>query len=76
MGFTLAEIEDLLALRVEHGRSRASVAETADRTMGRVDEKVRELEAMRRALARLRIACDEGSPTGECPILEAPEEVP
>jgi DNA-binding transcriptional MerR regulator len=74
LGFTLGEIEDLLALRVRRGRSCAAVAATADRAMARVDDKVRELEAMRRALARLRIACDDGSPTGDCPILEALED--
>lgn len=71
LGFTLSEIEGLLDLRVEPGKSCASVAETADRAIARVDGKVRELNAMKRALARLRVACDEGSPTGDCPILEA-----
>ncbi len=74
LGFTLAEIQDLLALRVEPGKSCAAVADTADRAMARVDDKVRELKAMRRALSRLRIACDEQSPTGDCPILEALED--
>ena len=74
LGFTLGEIESLLELRVEHGKSCASVAETADRVIARVDRKVRELSSMRRALARLRVACKEGSPTDECPILGALED--
>lgn len=74
LGFTLAEIEDLLALRVEDDRSCAAVAETADRVIARVDRRLGELGTMRRALVRLRVACDEGSPTARCPLLEALEE--
>ena len=48
--------------------------DSLDRAISRVDDKVRELTAMRRALARLRVACNEGSPTNECPILEALED--
>lgn len=70
----MSEIESMLDLRVEPCKSCSTVAETADRPMARVGDKVRELEGMRRALSRLRIACDEGSPTGDCPILEALED--
>ena len=74
LGFTLGEIDELLELRVEAGKSCASVSQTADRAIARVDGKVRELNAMRQALARLRVACNEGLPTSECPILEALED--
>jgi Hg(II)-responsive transcriptional regulator len=74
LGFTLSEIEDLLALRVGPGKSCAAAADTADRAMARVEEKVRDLEAMRRSLSQLRSACDKGSPTGDCPILKALED--
>jgi len=75
LGFTLREIKGLLSLRVEPGKNCASVASTADRVMARIDLQIRELNSMRRALAELRASCDTKTPTGECPILDALEDV-
>lgn len=75
LGFTLREIKGLLSLRVEAGKNCASVASTADRVMTRIDLQIRELSSMRRALAELRASCHTETPTGECPILDALEEV-
>jgi len=74
LGFTLDEIRELLALRVEEGRSCADVAATADRVIERIDRQMSELDGMRRALAELRRACETETPTGECPILKTLEE--
>jgi DNA-binding transcriptional MerR regulator len=60
--FTLNEIKDLLELRVEQGTSCISVVAAADQVIERIEEKVRELPAMRRAVADLRACCAPGPP--------------
>lgn len=70
LGFTLHEIEDLLALRV---RSVASCEAMGRRTRDKialVRTKIRELQVMERSLARLAAACRAQRRTGECPILQ------
>ena len=74
LGFTLKEIKRLLGLRVEAGTNCANVASTADQVVARIEGQIRELKAMRRALAELRACCDKEIPTTECPILDALED--
>ena len=71
LGFTLAEIEELIALRDGNGRRRTEVRQLAEARMRDIDEKVTQLQAMRSALSTLvdTCACGAGRPT--CPILEA-----
>ena len=75
LGFTLNEIKGLLELRVEQGVSCDSVASRADHVIARIEGQIRELQSMRQALARLRACCATETPTGECPILDALEDV-
>lgn len=71
LGFTLTEIEELIALRDGNGRRRTEVRDLAEARMRDIDEKVTQLQAMRIALSTLvdSCACGGGRPT--CPILEA-----
>lgn len=71
LGFTLAEVEDLITLRGGNGRRRTEVRQLAEARMQDIDEKVGQLQAMRRALSILvdSCACGRGQPA--CPILEA-----
>ena len=71
LGFTLAEIEDLLTLRLERGTTAADVNARATATIERIDEKLRDLERIRAALSHLAGRCrgDRG-PIGDCPLLE------
>lgn len=74
LGFTLGEIEELLALRVEHPSS-CGVVEAATRAKLRsVDAKIRELERLRGILARLVRTCEAKEATEECPVLGMLEE--
>lgn len=70
-GFTLEEIKELLALDSTHDRPRARELATA--RLEALDEKVRELNAARKALRHLAGLCAEGS-SGPCPILAAFED--
>ena len=74
LGFTLEEIAELLALRVRHGEACGEVSRRARVKVAVVQQKLRELERLKRALERLVEACRRRAPTAECPILEALEE--
>lgn len=71
LGFSLAEIRELLSLRVDHGRDRSSVRALANSKLQEIDRKIASLEAMREALHQLAGRCTGSGPADECPILEA-----
>jgi MerR family copper efflux transcriptional regulator len=73
LGFTLHEVEDLLALRVRDPDTCEAVGHKTREKVALVRQKIRELGAMERSLARLAAACEARRPTGECPILDALE---
>ncbi|MDX2206008.1 MAG: MerR family transcriptional regulator [Gemmatimonadales bacterium] len=70
LGFTLKEIEELLALQVRHGAACDEVEERVRLKLIRVDEMITELDRVRTVLTELAGACRERRPTEECPILE------
>ncbi len=69
LGFTLKEINELLELRVRPRRNCAQVKQNADAKIADIDGKITGLRRMRRALKDLTRACEERTPTTECPIL-------
>jgi MerR family mercuric resistance operon transcriptional regulator len=74
LGFTLAEIKDLLELRVDDEATCRDVKAQADEKIEEVEEKIRALQRIRNALTQLAAACEDSQgPTSECPILDAME---
>jgi len=73
LGFTLSEIRELLTLKVAPGKSCADVRAHAEAKIADVEQRIAQLDRMKRALARLANACSGRGPTSECPILEALE---
>jgi Zn(II)-responsive transcriptional regulator len=74
LGFTLKEIKELLALRLERKASCGKVKARADVKIADLEGRIRSLRKMKRALEKLSTACDQAdAPTAECPILEALE---
>jgi len=71
LGFTLAEIRDLLSLRIDHDRDRSEVRAIAEAKVADIEEKIRTLSAMKEALGRLTEHCSGHGPASECPILES-----
>ena len=71
LGFSLAEVRELLTLRIDHQRDRAAVRAIAHNKLNQIDEKIRSLEVMKRALQHLTGRCSGHGPASECPILEA-----
>jgi MerR family transcriptional regulator, mercuric resistance operon regulatory protein len=70
LGFSLDEVEELLRLRHDKRRDRGRIRAVAERRVRQIEGKIAELQAMKKALARLVHCCHEGS-TLECPIIEA-----
>ncbi|HEU4564453.1 MAG TPA: heavy metal-responsive transcriptional regulator [Gemmatimonadaceae bacterium] len=72
LGFTLGEIVELLALRLDPGTTAADVKARALQKIEEVDRRIRDLERIRHALAHLAGQCRGGrGPTGDCPLLDA-----
>ena len=71
LGFSLAEIKDLLELRVSDDASCADVRDQALAKVSDLEEKIRSLQAMRRVLAKLAEECSGQGPVDACPILSA-----
>lgn len=73
IGFSLKEIKELLSLRIQPGRTCADVRNRAEQKIAEIDRKILALEAMRKALVRLKAACSGRGPVSDCPILESLE---
>ena len=72
LGFTLSEIADLLALRLDPRTTAADVKARAGEKIGEIDRKIHDLERIRHALIHLAGRCRGGrGPAGDCPLLEA-----
>ena len=73
LGFSLAQIRQLLELRVDPKRSCADVKSEAEAKITDIDEKIRTLQTMRDALVEITRSCSGVGPTSACPILDAIE---
>ena len=67
LGFTLAEVAGLLSL--EEACACAETRALAANKLALIDQKLKDLEAMRKALASLVERCDAGEPMTGCPII-------
>lgn len=74
LGFTLAEIGELLDLRVDPETDCGDVRAHATAKLSDVEAKIRDLERIRDALGPLTLACRGEGPTSACPILEAMQD--
>ena len=76
LGFSLREIKELLALRIESGKTRDDVRRRARDKIAQIDEKLRGLRRMKSALVKLTAACHGNGPVSDCPILEGLDQGP
>ena len=74
LGFTLEEIGEMLALRVDAETSCDQVRHRAERKVADVAEKIRSLQTIQGALMELIAACAQGGPEGGCPFLASLEQ--
>ena len=68
MGFTLAEISNLLRLRL--GRSCRATRELAATKLRIVDGRISELRRLRKELAHLIGECDANDEDASCPVID------
>lgn len=71
LGFALAEIKQLLELRLDPGRSCADVKLEAENKIADIDGKMASLLGMKKALVEITRSCSGEGPTSACPILDA-----
>ena len=69
LGFTLAEIDELLELRVDEETTCDQVRQQVEDKLAEVESKMRMLQEMQHALTAMAASCDQGGPDGECPVL-------
>ena len=71
LGFSLAEIAGLLALRADPSADCAEVRDHARAKLDEVDRKIAGLEHLRSALAQIIAACPGQGALGACTIMDA-----
>jgi MerR family mercuric resistance operon transcriptional regulator len=70
LGFSLAEIRELLAL-AEPTSERSRIKAMAHHKLAEIERRIEELQRMRTALAELERQCSGHGPVDGCPIIEA-----
>ena len=73
LGFSLKEIAELLALRVDQETPSIEVKRRAEAKLVDIERKVEELLRMKRALEQITQLCNGQGPISDCPILDALE---
>ncbi len=71
LGFSLKEIKELFALRVDPETTCKEIRERAQAKIGDIEDRIRALQRVKRALNGLVVSCRGRGPVSECPILDA-----
>ena len=71
LGFSLAEIRELLSLRLNPKKSSSAVRALAESKILDIAERIRTLQSMKEALSKLTDQCIGCGPASDCPILES-----
>lgn len=71
LGFSLAQIRELLDLRVDPTTTCSDIKKRAEAKIEQVQARIEDLQKIKQALAHLTAACQQGTPISQCPILEA-----
>lgn len=71
LGFTLKEIKGLLDLRVDPSTTCADVRDRAEAKIADIEERIRSLRRMKRALLKVTKTCSGAGPVSDCPILDS-----
>lgn len=69
LGFSMAEIAELVSLWHDRGRASASVKRIAQHHLAELEQRIAAMQAMRQTLAQL-VQCCHGDQRPDCPILE------
>lgn len=69
LGFTVEECRQLLALWRDQDRAAGDVKRLTEERIAAIDEKIRQLQGLRKTLSHLARCC-QGGDRPDCPILE------
>lgn len=70
LGFSMKQIADLIGLWLDQSRPSRKVKQLAQAHIGELDQRIRELQAMKSTLEQLAHNC-HGDSRPDCPILDA-----
>lgn len=70
LGFSLKEIAELLSLRLDPTTKCGDIKKRAETKTADIEEKIRSLRNMKKALTKLVATCSENGSVRECSILE------
>ncbi|MEQ9619835.1 MAG: MerR family transcriptional regulator [Deltaproteobacteria bacterium] len=70
LGFSLREISLLLSLRVDRNTTCADIKNIAQGKISEIEDKIRSLKRIRKALTELIALCSGEGPTTGCPIID------
>ena len=74
LGFSLKEVDELFSLKIAIGTTCSDVKSKAEGKIADIDDKIKILQRMKKALFKLSKVCSGAGPVTECPILEALEK--
>ena len=74
LGFSLKESKELLALRLAPGATCGHAKKRAEAKIEDIEDRIKTLQRMKRALRKLSDACGGKGSVSECPILDALDE--
>ena len=70
LGFSLKDISELLSLETAAEATAADVKELAEAKLEDIEERIRALQRMRRALKKASVSCSGRGPISGCSILQ------
>lgn len=71
LGFSLKEIRELLALSVSPRTTSAEIRKRTEVKIADIEQKIKNLQSMRKSLRKLTSSCAGCGPIADCPILES-----
>lgn len=71
LGFSLKEISELLALRVNPNQNCSGVKKRAEGKLAEIEIKIKDLKRMQKILTKVTEACEASKPISDCPILKS-----
>ena|SRR5437868_6925836 len=71
LGFSLAEIRELLSIQINTKKGCTDVKRLAKTKIVDIERKIRTLQSMKRVLVKLAKVCPGQGPSSQCPILES-----
>jgi Zn(II)-responsive transcriptional regulator len=74
LGFSLKEIKELLALKLDASQSASEVKRLAEQKVQDIKAKIQSLQAMKETLEHLTEACSGKGSVDHCPILNCLDE--